>query len=317
MNRSVSKSFIIMLLIIFSIIFISGCTQTTKAGKDATVNTVSPEPSAAAVQTPPAFNGKLKVHYINVGKADSILLQQGSQSMLIDTGTSDSEDSIVNYIQSQNIKKLDYLVLTHPHLDHIGGAEAVLKTFDIGTVLMPKVTTNTSTFKNVINAIDTKGLKASQPEVGSTFRFGDADCIVLGPINTVSGDINTYSIVIKVTFGNNKFLFEGDAQASNEQDMLDKGFDLSADVLKVGHHGSNKATSQAFLDKVNPHYAVISCAQNNNDGLPNKKTMNKLKERNIEVYRTDECGTIVAVSDGNNISFNVKPGDYKYGGSEN
>jgi len=234
-------------------------------------------------------NGTLKVHYINVGQGDSILVQQGSKNMLIDTGTNASTSSLMAYLKSLNLKKIDVLVLTHPHEDHIGGADAVIKAFNIGTLYMNKVTTTTKTYKDVINAM------------------------ISSPINTNSKDLNTYSIVIKLVYGHNKFLFTGDAQASNEEDMINKGFDLSADVLKVGHHGSDTSTSDAFLSKVNPKYTVISCGKNNDYGHPHKSTMDKLQAKGIAVYRTDESGTIVCTLDGKNISFNVKAGDYKYG----
>lgn len=252
------------------------------------------------------IKGELKISYINVGQGDSELIQQGDKNMLIDTGTNASTSSLISYLHSKNIKKLDYLVLTHPHEDHIGGADAVINNFEIGTVYMNKVTTNTKTFKDVISAMQNKGIKATVPVPGDSFNLGDANCTILGPINSFQKDLNTYSIVVKITFGNNKFLFTGDAQVSNEKDMINKGFDLSADVLKVGHHGSYTSTSEEFLDKVNPKYAVISVGINNDYHHPHKSTMDRLKTKGIKVYRTDECGTIICTSDGNNISFNSK-----------
>ena len=139
--------------------------------------------------------------------------------------------------------------------------------------------------------------------------------MILGPINIASGDMNTYSIVMKLTFGNNKFLFTGDAQASNEKAMIKKGLDLSADVLKLGHHGSHTSTSQEFLYKVNPSYAVVSCGIENDYGHPHKEVMDSLQLKKVVVYRTDQSGTIVCTSDGKTISFNSKAGDYKYGSS--
>lgn len=257
-------------------------------------------------------NGQLKVHYINVGQADSILVQQGSQNMLIDAGTNASANTLIGYLKAQNIKKLDYLILTHPHEDHIGGADVVIDTFNIGTVFMPKVTSNTKTFKDVVTSMNKKSLKAKQPVVGDSFKLGEASFNILGPINTVVGDLNTYSIVLRLTFGSNKFIFTGDAQVSNEKDMINKGMDLSADVLKLGHHGSRTSTSQQFLDKVNPKYAVISCGIKNDYGHPHKEVMQRLQAKKIKVYRTDENGTIVCTSDGKNISFSTEPGDYKY-----
>lgn len=261
------------------------------------------------------LNGQLKIHYIDVGQGDSELIQENGQNMLIDTGTNESANSLVSYLHSQNIKKIDYLVLTHPHEDHIGGADAVVKNFDIGTIYMNNKSTNTKTYRDTLSAISEKGLKINSPVLGTTFKVGDADCIIYGPVNPNDKDLNTYSIVIKLTFGKNKFLFTGDAQISNEEGMIKNGYDLAADVLKVGHHGSHTSTSQEFLNAVNPRYAVISVGKGNDYGHPHAETMDRLKAKGVIVYRTDEAGTIVCTSDGNNISFTGNKGDYSSGGT--
>lgn len=250
-----------------------------------------------------SVTGKIKISYIDVGQGDSILIQQGDKSMLIDAGTNEAQDTVVDYVKKQGISKIDYLVLTHPHEDHIGGADKVIKTFSIGKVYMPKKTATTQTFKSVVAAMNSKSLKATEPQLGDTFKLGEASCTILGPVNPQENDINSYSIVLKVTFGDTKFLFTGDAQTSNEETMIKKGYDLSADVLKVGHHGSRTSTCKDFLNKVNPKYAVISVGKGNDYGHPHKEAMNRLKAAGVKVYRTDESGTIVCTSDGSNISF--------------
>lgn len=273
--------------------------------------------STATTTIPAKPDGLIKVHFIDVGQGDSELIQTpDNHTMLIDTGTNASTTSLINYLKSQKVSKIDFLILTHPHEDHIGGADAVIKDFNITTVYMPKVTTTTKTFEDVVNVMKAKGLKASQPAPGTSFNLGEANCTILGPIKSNSDDLNTYSIVLKLTFGKNSFLFTGDAQASNEEDMINKGYNLSANVLKVGHHGSDTSTSQQFLNAVHPQYAVISCGKGNDYGHPHKATIDKLKAAKIPVYRTDECGSIIASSDGNSITFNVKPGDYAYGSSK-
>lgn len=269
------------------------------------------EASSAAEVT--SVSGKLKIHYIDVEQGDSILIQQDGRNMLIDTGTNASTDTLINYLHSQSINKIDYLILTHAHEDHIGGADAVIRDFDIGTIYMTKYTSTTKTYRDVISAMKSKGLKATLPVLGNKFNLGQASCTILGPVNPQGEDLNTCSIVIKLTFGSTKFLFTGDAQASNEETMINNKYDLSADVLKVGHHGSHTSTCQQFLDAVNPKYAVISAGKGNDYGHPHKETMDRLRAKGVKVYRTDESGTIICISDGKNISFSCKPGDYKYG----
>ena len=168
---------------------------------------------------------------------------------------------------------------------------------------MPKATSNTKTFRDVVSAIKAKGMKVTAPVVGQTFKVGEATATIMAPNSSGYEDLNNFSIVIRLTFGSNSFMFDGDSEDASENEMLSKGLNISADVLKVGHHGSNSSTTEAFLNKVNPKYAVISCGKGNSYGHPHKTTMDKLKAKGIKVYRTDENGTIVATSDGKNITF--------------
>lgn len=257
-----------------------------------------------------------KMHFIDVGQADSILIQQGDFNILVDGGNNDDSQLVIDYLKKNKVKKLDYVVGTHPHEDHIGGLDKVIEEFQIGKVYMPKVTANTKTFEDVLNAVKKKGLKITSPTPGSEFKLGDANCMILGPNGKEYEDLNDYSIVIKVTYKQTSFLLTGDAEGICEKEMLSKGFDISADLLKLGHHGSGSSTTKAFLDKVNPKYAIVSAAKGNDYGHPHKSTMDKLKSREIIVYRTDESGTIVCTSDGKNLKFNVKPGSYSYGNTK-
>lgn len=297
-------SFIGILLTIMMFVFI-GCVQVpsedavpTNASKGENNLTVTADPSGNN-----SISGNLVIHYIDVGQGDSILIEQGNSSMLIDAGTNASTDTLVAYLKKKGISKLDYLVLTHPHEDHIGGADVIIKTFDIGTIYMPQQTANTATFRDVVKAMNSKVIKAKAPVPLEGFKLGEAQCTILGPVEPKLDDANTYSIVLKITFGKNKFLFTGDTQVSNEKAMIQKGYDLSADVLKVAHHGSKTSTCQDFLNEVKPKYAVISVGKDNDYHHPHEVTLNKLESMGIKIYRTDQSGNIICTSDGDKISF--------------
>ncbi len=268
-------------------------------------------------------DGNLEIHFIDVGQADSIYICQGGHSMIIDGGNNADGDLVVEYLKNQGVSKLEYVVATHPHEDHIGGLDDVIDNFDIGKVLMPNKVTTTKTFENLLNSIKNKqekmknsGLNISLkeiPKVNNTYNFSDASFVIYAPnLADYGDDLNNYSIVIKMIYGNNTFLFTGDAETISEKEMLNAGYDLKSDLLKVGHHGSSTSTSKEFLDAVSPKYAVISVEKNNTYNLPKKTVMDRLKNAGITVYRTDECGTIVVKSDGKNITFDKSPGSYSY-----
>lgn len=262
------------------------------------------------VSTTEVINGDLKVHFIDVGQADAILIQQGSSTMLIDGGNNGDSPTLKSYIDNQGISKLDYVIGTHAHEDHIGGLDYVINAFQVGNVYFPKQTATTKTFEDFVNAVKNKGLKFTLPTVGENFKLGEATCTIIAPNSGSYEDANDYSIVIKVQYGSTSFLFTGDAEAVSELEIINKGLDIKADVLKVGHHGSSSSTSANFLSAVSPRYAVISVGADNSYGHPAQGTMDRLKAANIQVYRNDENGTIVAISNGTDITFSTKPGSY-------
>ena len=255
-------------------------------------------------------NDNLKIHYIDVGQGDSAIIEQNGHYMLIDAGTNECENDLISYIDSLNITKFDYIVATHAHEDHIGSMDAVINSYDVDKVLFPKHTATTKTFEDFVMAVKNKGLKLYAPSINEEFQFQNSRFVVLAPNSSKYEDTNNYSIVLKVIYGDTSYLFTGDAESLSEQEMLNNNIDVSADVLKVGHHGSNSSTTKSFLNAVNPKYAVISVGIDNDYNHPKQTIMNRLKNNNVSVYRTDESGTIVLESDGNNIIFNKEAETY-------
>ena len=252
-------------------------------------------------------NTDLKVHYINVGQGDSILIQQNGENVLIDGGSAKYGDTVLNYLRSNGVTKLKYVIATHPHEDHIGGLIKVIDTLSVENIMMPKVTHTSVTYEKLINSIINKGLKIKSPKVGDKFYIGASSFEILGPVNSNYAELNNYSIIAKLKYGNTSYIFTGDAESLSEGELLAKQLDISADVLKVGHHGSNTSTSDAFINAVNPKYAVISVGADNSYGHPNNDILSKLLNRGVNVFRTDTKGTIISTSNGGSITFNNTP----------
>lgn len=247
---------------------------------------------------------KIEVHFMDVGQGDAALISCGGHFMLIDAGDDTKGTAIQNYLQKQNVEKLDYLILTHPDSDHIGGAPVIITKFEIDKVFVSNYEKDNKTYQKLIQALDNKRLKSTTPKVGSKYSLGTAEITILAP-NAEYDNPNDASIALIIENGKNRFLFSGDAGENAEKDILDNGLLLSADVYKAGHHGSKTSTSKDFLKAVNPAYAVISCGENNAYGHPHAETLNLFRTNGVKVYRTDEAGTIVAASDGKKITFNV------------
>lgn len=245
-------------------------------------------------------DGNLVIYFVDVGQADCILISNNDHYMLIDAGNNEDGPKLVNYFKGMGISKFDYVIGTHAHEDHIGGLDDIINNFDIKTFYMPDVSQTTYTFESVLDALERKNIYFETPKEDNSYKFGNSSFTVLS-VGTDSTDLNNTSIVLKLTYGNNSFLFTGDATSSVERTILDK--DISADVLKVGHHGSQYSSSANFLKAVYPKYAVIQVGKNNEYGHPKSITLNKLKKINANIYRTDKDGTIICTSDGNNISF--------------
>lgn len=242
----------------------------------------------------------LLVHYIDVGQADSILVQVNNKNILIDAGNRDDGGKIVSYLKNHGVTSLDYAIATHPHEDHIGGMSEVIKKVPIKNFYAPKKTTTTKTFENMITVLKNK--KITTAKTGVKLDLGkNTTAEFLAPVNDSYEDINNYSAVLKLTYGDNKFLFMGDAEKLSEAEILKNNHDISANVLKMGHHGSSTSSSKEFLDRVSPNIVVISVGKGNDYGHPHKEILTEIKKRGFTIYRTDIDGNIVLQSDGKNI----------------
>lgn len=252
-------------------------------------------------------SGFLKICFIDVGQGDSILIQTPTgKNILIDGGKTDATNIVENYLHSSDVTTLD-VIATHADSDHIGSLDSVIRDFIIGKVYMPQMTNTSYTFEDLLLAMQSKELTFTTAKANVSVDLGSGiTAQFLAPINDSYTDANNYSAVLKVTYGSTSFLLTGDAETQSENEMMAAGANLQSTVLKVGHHGSNTSTSDGFLNAVKPKYAVISVGDNSY-GHPTEGTLTKLSQHGISVYRTDNSGTIVAESDGANVSFNASP----------
>jgi len=246
----------------------------------------------------------LVVHFIDVGQADCIFIElPGSQMMLIDGGNRSGTKKIMNYLKSRNVEKLDFLVVTHPHEDHIGALPEVIKTFDIGEVYIPKVSHNTQIFERVLTSVKNKGLEISTAKAGVTILSTPELTIeIVAPVRESYKAINDYSTIVRLTYKEVSFLFTGDVEVLSENDVT---ADVRADVLKVAHHGSSTSSSAAFLQKVAPTIAVIFVGDGNSYGHPSDTILSRLDSLGATIYRTDESGTIIVSTNGSDIEVNA------------
>lgn len=247
-----------------------------------------------------------KVHYIDVGQGDCSLVEADGKFMLIDAGENGHEQQVINYLRSAGVQKLDYVIATHQHSDHIGGMPEVLEEFAVDNIIMPRLTeaqtpTN-STYTAFLKAVKNSGAKVIASKVDAVYTLGSGSFILLGPVTNDAEDINNMSVFVKVSYGMNTFLFTGDGETEEELEVLDTGADLDCDVLHAGHHGSYTSSCKDFLAAATPEICVISCGADNDYGHPHDAAIKRIKKYTDEIYRTDICGSIVIQSDGKELS---------------
>lgn len=247
-------------------------------------------------------NSQFAVHFIDVGQADAALVECDGETMMIDGGNAADSNLIAAYLKKQDITELNYVVCSHAHEDHVGGLSGALSVAKADNIYAPKTEANSKAYKNFKKKAEEQNVEIKHPNVGDEIQLGSSTVEFLGPIDENGKDLNSTSIVLKITYGNTSFLFTGDAEKDEEEEILNSGADLKSTVLKVGHHGSSTSTSYPFLREVMPQYAVISVEKGNSYGHPHEETLSKLSDAGVEVYRTDENGDIVMTSDGNSIN---------------
>lgn len=267
-------------------------------------NTQVKEESVLPVDTSPKAEQKhdLKICFIDCGQGDAILIKSPEgQYMLIDGGGSDEGKNIINFMRSQGVEQLAVVVGTHPHSDHIGGLAEIVNSFPVGKVYLPRVTHNTKSFEALLEAVRGQNLKINTARQGVQIPLEGLKAYFLAPAGDNYDELNNYSAVVRIDYGENSFIFTGDAEEVSEQEMLNSKQNLDADVLKVGHHGSSSSTSPEFLRAVSPQYAVIMCGAGNDYGHPHQETLKSLNNSGAKIYRTDLNGTIIVSSDGQSI----------------
>lgn len=279
-----------------------------RSGPNGQAGTEGAPDALETVQITEQDGTEAEVHFIDVGQGDATLIKCGGHAMLIDAGENDKGTAVQLYLQKQGVERLDYLVLTHPDSDHIGGADVIITKFPIDMVFMADYEKENQTYRDVLQALSDKGLKWSTPEVGAVYTLGAGKFTILAP-NKSYNDPNNSSIALLFQNGDNSFLFTGDAEEEAEQDILQAALSVKTDVYKVGHHGSDTASCQEFLEAAAPAYAVISCGEGNSYGHPHAAVLNALRAMGVKVFRTDEQGSIIAASDGTEITWNCAPSD--------
>ena len=293
-KQDIKRIFTILIIGIYLIVNLINTSQSTQVEEPIEVSEKTIE-----VMKPTIVSTELTIQYIDVGQAESILISNNNRHMLIDAGNNEDGPKLVAYLKSQGIETLDYVVGTHPHEDHIGGLDEIINNFNINNIYLPEVYTTTKSFEDVLIAIENKSLNITIPQINEEISLGEAILRVIYT-GTDNEELNNSSIILKMMFGTTSYLFTGDTTSQIEQIILNS--DIDVDVLKVAHHGSEYSSTNEFLSKVTPSYAIISVGKNNDYSHPSPNVLNRIKTYTENIYRTDELGTIILTSDGNYIN---------------
>lgn len=296
-NKSITSLILFIGLLVY--LFTSSSFRTSISNAKANIDNISNKRDEAKKVV--SNSDTLKVYITDVGQADSILIRDGNYNMLIDAGNNSDGEKLVKYYKELGITSFKYVFASHPHEDHIGGMDDIINNFDIENFYMPDKLSTTKTFEDMLDALERKNLKYIVPKVNDKLSLNNSNINVIY-VGSDESDINDSSIVLKLNYFSNSFLFTGDLGSNKEKEILNSDANIKADVLKVGHHGSSYSTASLFLDKVNPSFAAISVGKNNIYKHPASSTLEKLNKRGIKVYRTDLDGTILFESNGKDIS---------------
>ena len=252
--------------------------------------------------------GELMISYLDVGQGDAAYIKVNDFDILIDAGPRSDVDKLMAQLEEKNIDDFEIVIATHPHEDHIGGMTDVFKKYDVKSFYMPKVDHTTKTYEYLVNAVANEGIKITPIKAGMTIDLGPgAKFDVYSPISDSYEDLNNYSPIMKLTFGEKSFMFTGDAEYHSEKEVIAKyPTNLDADVLKFGHHGSSTSSSTEFIKALSPEYGIISCGVDNKYGHPHKETLATIEDFNIKAYRTDTQGQITLISDGKDIKITTE-----------
>jgi len=283
-NKKISS--LIIMLIIATAFFLQNFTDDFNSTRLNTENAVS-------------------VTFLDVGQGDSALIRIGNKTVLVDGSEKKHSERIADFLISEDVNEITYLIATHPHADHIGGLSYIIKNFDVKNIYMPKVAANTNTFLNLLDAIEAKGLMIDAPNPGDVLAIGDAKITFFAPIREFD-DLNNSSIVFKLVYGKHSFLFTGDAEKESENDILNHGFELKSTVIKVPHHGSSTSSTKKFISAVQPDYAVISAEKGNSYGHPHAEVIDRYKNINSIILQTMNSGNITFISDGEVIKYETE-----------